>query len=205
MIKVDTGSPLIARYDDVVSKNICERIVNYVHRLIPTKYNSQGSLPWQDNDSLAFVRIGDVELQKAIEVHRFLLTQLVNNHYNEIVYPHFTDLVVWRQGKKMDFHKDDGYEGLHENQFKTRKYSMVLYLNDNYEGGETVIKQDGQADYISVPKQGSVVIFKSNEECIHGVNEVTSGTRVTLPTWFTADIEDCETIRGFVDKAYFRS
>ena len=104
----------------------------------------------------------------------------------------------------MDLHKDNGYEGRSEDQFRMRHYSMVAYLNHDYEGGETVIKLKDKPDFISIPKQGSVVIFKSNEECIHGVNEVTDGTRITLPTWFTTDIKYCETMQGIINDRFFR-
>ncbi len=199
MIKVDTGSNLIARYDDVIPKNVCDQIVKYVISNTSNKKNLNGSLPWFNSDTIPFVDVRDDNLKKIIDTYRFLFTQLVLDHYKQFVYPHFTDIVVWRKGMKMDFHRDNGYDGDHENQFRVRTYSMVAYLNDDYLGGETVVKLDGQPDYISTPKQGSVVIFKSNHECIHGVNKVVEGTRVTMPTWFSTGVESCETMRGFAD------
>ena len=74
---------------------------------------------------------------------------------------------------------------------------MVCYLNDDYSGGETVIKQEVGGNYISTPKQGSVVIFKSNEDCVHSVNKITYGTRYTMPIWFTDNIDHCETSMGY--------
>jgi len=204
MIKIETGTDLIARYDYVIPESICERIVNYVTDNIPENKIKQGDLPWQNNDNIPFVKIQNFEIKKLIDSYRFLFTQLVYNHYKQIVYPHFTDLVLWREGMKMAFHKDNGYEGKSEDQFRMRHYSMVVYLNSDYEGGETVIKVDGKPDYISKPKTGSIVIFKSNEECIHGVNEVTEGTRITLPLWFTTDIKYCETMEGIVNDRFFR-
>jgi len=204
MIKVNTGSDLIARYDSVIPENICERIVNYVTDSIPENKIRQGALPWQNNDNIPFLKIQDLEIKKLIDGYRYIFTQLVFDHYNQIVFPHFSDLVLWREGMKMDFHKDNGYEGRSEDQFRMRHYSMVAYLNHDYEGGETVIKIDGKPDYISKPKQGSVVIFKSNEECIHGVDEVTEGTRITLPTWFTTELKHCETMQGIIGDRFFR-
>ena len=197
MIKIDTGSDLIARYDNVIPEHVCARIVNYVTNSIAKDKPRQGDLPWQNNDSIAFVTIQDPEIKKIIDAYRFLFTQLVFDHYKQFVYPHFSDLVLWREGMEMDFHKDDGYEGPAEEQFKVRTYSMVVYLNDDYKGGETVIKLDGKPDYVSTPKRGSVVIFKSNEECVHGVSKVTEGTRVTLPSWFATDMTSCETMLGY--------
>jgi len=204
MIKVETGSDLIARYDNVIPESICERIVNYVTDNIPENKIKQGDLPWLNNDNIPFVNIKDVEIKKLIDGYRFLLTQLVFDHYKQIVFPHFTDLVLWREGMKMSFHKDNGYEGKNEEQFRPRTYSMVVYLNHDYEGGETIIKINNTSEYISTPKQGSIVIFKSNEECIHGVNEVTEGTRITLPIWFATEIKECETMLGKINDRLVR-
>jgi hypothetical protein len=195
MIQIDTGSAIIARYDNVVPPHVCNKIIKYILKeMREKKVAANGLLPWQNNDSFDFLRVKDKEVRAEIDLYRFTLTQLVSKKYDQIVYPHFSDLVVWRKGVKMDFHKDDGYEGPNENVFRMRKYSTILYLNDDYLGGETVIHQANKPDYISTPKQGSVVIFKSNDECEHGVNEILEGTRYTIASWFSLDINDCEVV-----------
>lgn len=204
MLKIDTGTDLIARYDNIIPEHVCNHIVNYVKNSISDNKIKQGDLPWLNSDNIPFVKVQDEEIKKLIDSYRFLFTQLTFFHFRQIVYPHFSDLVLWRPGMKMAFHKDNGYEGRSEDQFRMRHYSMVAYLNHDYKGGETVIKIKDRPDYVSVPKQGSVVIFKSNEECIHGVNEVTDGIRVTLPTWFATDIKHTETILGYPNERFFR-
>lgn len=196
MIKIDTGSNLIARYDEVVPESFCEAVIDYIHKEKPLDKIITEGMPWHNSDSIPFVSIKDQKLRGLVDSYRFLLTQLVHDTFDDIVYPHFSDIVVWRKNMEMDFHKDNGYEGEDQNVFRMRKYSMVLYLNDNYLGGETVIRQENKPDYVSVPKQGSVVIFKSNDECIHGVNKIIKGTRYTLATWFADDVQHCESIDG---------
>ena len=86
--------------------------------------------------------------------------------------------------------KDNGYEDDKE-QFHMRKYSAVLYLNDDYDGGETIILKEN-SDEVEIknnPKKGSVIIFRSDESCLHGVKTVTRGNRLTFGMWFTDDIE----------------
>lgn len=194
MIKVDTGTDLVARYDDVIPELFCNTLVQYMQREKPVPLQTEGELPWLNQDNIPFSSIRNKRLRAVVDGYRFLLTQLVCQQYNTFVYPHFSDFVIWRKGMEMEFHKDDGYEGMEQNIFRCRKYSMVVYLNDNYVGGETVIQLDGLPDYVSKPKTGSVVIFKANDQCVHRVNRVEEGTRYTMANWFATDIDDVEVV-----------
>jgi hypothetical protein len=83
-----------------------------------------------------------------LELHRF---NAIQRHY---------------PGTKLDEHWDrDRKPGL--------KYASVIYINDDYEGGELYFPTRG----IQVkPKAGSLVIFDSGPEYIHGVS-VVEGTK----------------------------
>jgi Rps23 Pro-64 3,4-dihydroxylase Tpa1-like proline 4-hydroxylase len=78
----------------------------------------------------------------------------------------------------------------HLDQFKNnpgRKYSMISYLNANWEncdGGELVIHQLDNVQKIS-PTQGKTVFFKS-DELIHEVL-VTQKTRMSITGWLKCD------------------
>jgi PKHD-type hydroxylase len=61
---------------------------------------------------------------------------------------------------------------------KTRKISMSLILNDDYEGGELEIWSSNKAAY----KRGSIIFFPS--WMTHRVTPVTKGTRYSLVVWF---------------------
>ena len=66
------------------------------------------------------------------------------------------------------------------------EYSSIIYLNDDYEGGETYIGLPGHKlnDTIIKPKTGRLVSFRG-KDIPHGVNKVTKGTRFTLPAWYS--------------------
>jgi len=65
-----------------------------------------------------------------------------------------------------------------ENKFPT--LSMVIYFNDDYEGGNIVFPNQG----IDVkPKAGSVVVFPSYEPYIHDPKAVVSGTKYMSPVF----------------------
>ena len=58
----------------------------------------------------------------------------------------------------------------------------LIYLNDDYEGGELGFATH---NLIIKPKKGDLIIFPGNMHYAHEVFEVLSGTRYTLPIWFT--------------------
>jgi predicted 2-oxoglutarate/Fe(II)-dependent dioxygenase YbiX len=115
-----------------------------------------------------------------------MIAQLICLNFRQIVFPHFTDLVLWRAGRKMAEHKDDGYPG-DDPILNLRHFSAVTYCNDDYGGGETFIRNEHGGYYLSTPRIGSLVFYPSDERCPHGVNEVLRSDRVTLSTWFTRD------------------
>lgn len=78
----------------------------------------------------------------------------------------------WNSGQSMGPHFDgqDGDTSL--------AFSMVGYINDDYEGGEISFPDHG----ITVkPKAGSLIIFPSQLPFIHEVKPIKSGTRYMVP------------------------
>nr|XP_026691137.1 leprecan protein isoform X3 [Ciona intestinalis] len=70
-----------------------------------------------------------------------------------------------------------------------RDYSAILYLNDEFEGGEFIMT-DATARRVKVqvrPKCGRLVSFSAGKECLHGVKPVTKGRRCAMALWFTMD------------------
>ena len=63
-----------------------------------------------------------------------------------------------------------------------RDLSMVLYLNDGFEGGDFVFPDL----HIRIrPEPGLLVCFPSNRYYRHGVEPVTKGNRYSMVTWMT--------------------
>lgn len=61
-----------------------------------------------------------------------------------------------------------------------RDLSLVLYLNDDFEGGEFLFPDL----HIQVkPKPGLLVCFPSDQNYLHGVAPVKEGTRYSIVTW----------------------
>lgn len=61
--------------------------------------------------------------------------------------------------------------------FQTKHYSSLLYLNEDYEGGELYFPEYN----LSIkPEAGTLICFKGDENTLHGVKMVTEGVRYTI-------------------------
>ena len=65
-----------------------------------------------------------------------------------------------------------------------RDYTALVYLNDNFTGGELVFPD---RDVVIIPKPGLLVGFPSHHKFVHAVPNVLSGKRYSLPVWFTVN------------------
>nr|XP_006641935.1 PREDICTED: prolyl 3-hydroxylase 1 [Lepisosteus oculatus] len=70
-----------------------------------------------------------------------------------------------------------------------RDYSAILYLNDDFEGGDFIFTQLDAKTVTAVvrPQCGRVVGFGAGKENPHGVRAVTRGQRCAVALWFTLD------------------
>jgi len=67
---------------------------------------------------------------------------------------------------------------------ENRLLSAIIFLNDDYEGGELVFKNTFDETEEKVEKKaGSIVIWPSNFLFPHAVKPVTKGERFTVVTW----------------------
>ncbi|KAJ8975814.1 hypothetical protein NQ317_013745 [Molorchus minor] len=71
-----------------------------------------------------------------------------------------------------------------------RDYSAILYLNNDFDGGEFIFSSDSTAKHVEsavTPKCGRMVGFTSGKENLHGVKAVKEGARCAVAVWFTLD------------------
>lgn len=67
------------------------------------------------------------------------------------------------------------------NYVPTRKYTTVLYLNENFDGGETHFPT---LDTLVKPKKNKIAGFGCSEKYVHGVMPTTNGLRKAFICWF---------------------
>ena len=104
-------------------------------------------------------------------------------HYTTKLYP-FAEKNIKSREHTMHLLKYDesGHLPAHQDQgVSSRVLSVLLYLNDDYEGGEIEFRHSGIK---FKPKAGSVLFFPSNFLYVHEVYPVTKGPRYALPNWY---------------------
>ncbi len=83
-----------------------------------------------------------------------------------------------------DWHMDTYIGLMPEQDFETRKLSLVLWLNDDYDGGDFEITYLSFKEPLLIPKEkGKLILFPSF--LFHRVTPVTSGVRKSLVSWIT--------------------
>jgi hypothetical protein len=107
----------------------------------------------------------------------------------EPIHPDLLQIVRWRAGSFMRPHADNAHPDGSEHKMASRDFSGILYLNDDYEGGELFFT--GQNVTIR-PQAGMMVAFTAGFHHQHGVLRVESGTRLTMPFFLTFDREKAD-------------
>lgn len=88
-------------------------------------------------------------------------------------------ILGYRVGESLKSHHDDIYNMPTNSGYPKRNISSVLYLNDDYEGGElNFINQKIKIK----PNAGTVVLFPSTERFTHFASKVVSGVKFFVPS-----------------------
>lgn len=121
--------------------------------------------------------------QASISSQLFGALDATLKHYTTELYPfaekniksreHTMHLLRYDESGHLPAHQDQG--------ISSRVLSVLLYLNDDYEGGEIEFMH---SKLKFKPKAGSVLFFPSNFLYVHEVYPVTKGPRYALPNWY---------------------
>lgn len=68
----------------------------------------------------------------------------------------------------------DNIKEIYLKHLRTKNFTTMLYLNDNFEGGEIYFPVH---EVTIKPKPGMLVLFSGDPTMPHGINQITSGTR----------------------------
>lgn len=134
---------------------------------------------------------GRVTQQVEMSKHQGFLNDAVRRALLEVAAPRFgvpdffeTPYVLrYNVGGKYGQHADseiyDAQKGLFF-RVADRDISVLIYLNDDYEGGELTFNR---LNYSFHPAAGDLVLFPSNNIFLHQAHRVTRGSKYALVSW----------------------
>jgi hypothetical protein len=134
-----------------------------------------GPESFQNDSNQLYTKVNDVyakRLKKEIEkVFGFLLED------------RNPSIVIWRPGDFQPPHADKEQPDGSPNPFPFYDLSSLIYINDDYKGGEIYFPQH---DIEIKPSAGDAVFFPGDRFYLHGVKELKEGLRFTIPIFWTA-------------------
>lgn len=105
----------------------------------------------------------------------------IEQHFGRELPTQYPSIRRWDAGDSQPLHADgEDLEG-NPNESYAVDYASVLYINDDYSGGEICFPLQGLT---YKPKAGTAVFFPANRWYMHSVSTVQEGTRYTAPTFW---------------------
>ena len=174
----------IGYYEDIVSKDECESLIEVTKNsglLKPSTYsNHTGEIKSSDNR----VVMDDMWVKDKTT------SSIINDFFGKVIRKYsdkFERFSCQRHsgfrvnrysvGGFMSEHTDNIHHS-HGQEYGFPQVSALLFLNDNYKGGELIVAGN---EYET--KMGSGIIFPSNFMFPHEVKKITDGERWSIVTW----------------------
>jgi hypothetical protein len=162
---------------EFISKKSAEEINNFLRSTATV--NPMGVLSKQLHPFSQFVNDPGIEVYDGVK-------EIVNSIQDEFGFS--LDKIsinrvlyqVLREGEELGYHTD-AYGGV--DGYGVIGYSALLYLTDDYEGGE-ILFYDNDTPTSYKPELGTLIYFKGDENYPHSVNKIISGERANIILFF---------------------
>lgn len=176
--------------DNFISKRDASALIKFASSI--DQWDEDGMDDFWNGRSLNAINIYE-KYNKDIGLYMYELRsrvgkEIAKTYGEEAVYPDLFQIVRWFPGQEqpphsddMTEHKDSGLEW-----FEHRHYGSILYLNDDYGGGQTYYPQH---DYAITPKAGTLAMHPGDPEHLHGVTKIENSIRYTIASFWSRDKE----------------
>ena len=101
---------------------------------------------------------------------------------NDEIYADSLNLIRWPQAEQQPPHADYENFGLEPHIYNWRDIGVVLYLNDDFVGGQIYFPQH---DYAIDIKRKMLAFFPGDQQHAHGVKRIEEGCRYTINMFYT--------------------
>lgn len=157
--------------DNFISKNLCDKLIDFHKKY----YTSLGNLQDNTNGCLYLDLYSAISnLQEENENNESDLLKHISSLLTAFLktispnsYINFSNIVAYPTHSSCGNHLDRDFSS----------WLLILYLNDNYIGGKNTV-----SGTMINPEVGKLIAFRGNK-ILHGVTEITSGTRYVLLSW----------------------
>ncbi|MAG49259.1 hypothetical protein CMO86_06220 [Candidatus Woesearchaeota archaeon] len=175
----------IGHYKNILSQELCNAIIEEDFNYSKSTYSTHKGLS-PDKER---VKMDEIWIRKDSDYYeplKSIVSDVANLYAEEVkkakrnfVVQKTTDFRVnkYEKGGYMSLHCDNIHHS-HGQQYGYPQASVLLFLNDDFEGGQFIVSELE----LNINK-GDAIIFPSNFMFPHEVKEVTKGTRWSIVSW----------------------
>lgn len=158
--------------NNFVGPEDCKVLMEYIGS-VDSQFTEFGN---EEKEFTFFANFNDTTITEILNFYGNRTLDFVKRHYDGPFKDYDetkTHLAKFEEGSEMHVHFDST---------KPNDIATLIYINDNYEGGEIHFPDH---DISIKPKAGDLLCFPDTPEFLHGVNKVSGSSRYTIPRWFT--------------------
>ncbi len=172
--------------EDFLDGTICDALCEAFRELSAKIVNRapgfwDGRFIWHSDVSKAYRELAD-HMQGAQRRAAALITDFYR--LTQPIYPDLLQIMSWPVGIHMPPHADNANPDGSPHAMAHRDFSGIVYLNDDYQGGEFYFTVH---DTAIKPKKGMLVAFTAGFYHEHAVLRVEGTQRLTMPFFLTFD------------------
>ena len=184
---------MIAAEPNFISQKECQILLDYARNVNnESKWGWDADHPYWVGRSLSFrqesIAPNDYNSKQAYEIlagiQQRIRGYLISTYGLDEVYSDTFQLVRWPKGLSQPPHADAESNDGGEHPYNWRRYASIIYLNNDYKGGNTYFPQH---EIAIMPTPLLLATFPGTAEFLHGVSEIEEGTRYTIAGFWCFD------------------
>jgi hypothetical protein len=134
-----------------------------------------------NNRVIGYANIQNPVIKKYIAMCKIDTSVQARECFEQKLYVDYAGITYWPPNIEMEVHADNCYPDGTPNYVPYRYCAGILYLNDNFSGGETYFPNQLMS---ITPRKGKLVLFPAGNTYKHGVRK-SLDNRYTIAMWLT--------------------